>query len=273
MTKKKIKKVLNKVKKDKVSLVELQFTDFLGNLKSVTISTRELPTALQSGTWFDGSSVEGFARIHESDMRLFPDPQTYALIPWHSENNGRVARFICDICLPNGQPFAGDPRYLLKKTILEAKKTGFDFFVGPELEFFLFKKNEQGKIKVYSSGNNSYFLFSLDETYKIKREMIEALETMGIEVEMSHCEVANNQHEIDFRYDRALKTADNTITLKYALKAIGQKHGFYASFMPKPIFGVNGSGMHVHQSFFKRNKTLFLESQINTVYQKLLIPF
>lgn len=251
------KKIITQVKKDKVSLVELQFTDFLGNVKSVTISTRELPVVLQSGAWFDGSSVEGFARIHESDMRLFPDPATYALIPWRSNGEKNAVRFICDVCLPSGEPFEGDPRFILKKALQKVKKLGFTYYTGPELEFFLFKKDEKGKIQVNSRGNGYYFLFSLDETYEIKREMIEVLEAMGIKVEMGHYEVADNQHEIDFRYDEALKTADNTITLKYALKSIAQKYGYYACFMPKPIFGINGSGMHVHQSLFKKNKNAF----------------
>jgi len=267
------KDILSKLKKDKVSLVELQFTDFLGNVKSSTITLAQTKESLEKGTWFDGSSVEGFARIHESDMFLLPDANTYSLIPWRSDNGSSVARFICDVYLPNGKPFEGDPRYILKKTLAEAKKLGYGYFTGPELEFFLFPKDDQGKISVTSSGNNSYFVFSLDKTYEIKREMIRDLEAMGILVEMAHYEVANNQHEIDIRYDNALKTADNAITLKYTLKSVAAKHGFYASFMPKPIFGVNGSGMHTHQSLFKNNQNAFFSKTDKYRLSKLAYHF
>ena len=253
-----IKKTLGRIKKEKVSLIELQFTDFLGNVKSATITPMQAEEALKKGIWFDGSSVEGFARIHESDMFLLPDPSTYASIPWRSENGqSNVIRFICDVYLPSGQPFEGDPRYILKKTIKEAKDLGFDYYTGPELEFFLFKLDENGKVKVDSKGNDNYFVFSLDKTYEIKREMIENLDKMNIKVETAHYEVADNQHEIDIHYDKALKTADNVISIKYTLKSIAHRHGFCASFMPKPVYGINGSGMHVHQSLFKGNKNAF----------------
>jgi len=253
-----ITKTLTRLKEEKIALIELQFTDFLGNVKSTTITPMQAEEALRRGVWFDGSSVEGFARIHESDMFLLPDPSTYASIPWRSENaKSNVIRFICDIYLPDGKPFEGDPRYILKKTLKEAKDLGFEYYVGPEVEFFLFKLDENGKVKVSSKGNDSYFVFSLDETYEIKREMVDNLNKMNIKVETIHYEAADNQHEIDIQYDKALKTADNVISIKYTLKSIARRHGYCASFMPKPVYGVNGSGMHVHQSLFKGNKNAF----------------
>jgi glutamine synthetase len=253
-----IKKTLSRIKKDNVSLIELQFSDFLGNVKSCTITPAQAEESLTKGTWFDGSSVEGFARIHESDMFLLPDPSTYASLPWRSQNgNGAVIRFICDVYLPNGEPFEGDPRFILKKALKEAKALGFDYYTGPELEFFLFPRDEDGQIRVCSQGNGFYFVFSLDKTWEIKRKMIESLEMMGIRVEMGHYEVADNQHEIDIHYDKALKTADNALTLKYTLKSIANQFGWAVTFMPKPIYGINGSGMHTHQSLFKGKDNAF----------------
>lgn len=262
MIKEEIKEVLSKVKKDKVVFVDLQFTDFLGNIKSSTIPVYNLEDALTRGIWIDGSSIEGMARIHESDMYLLPDPDTYALLPWRNNvETGRVARFICDVYKPNHEPFEGDPRYILKREIKEAKTMGFDFYTGPECEFFLFKKDENGKIILDSKGNGYYFDLIMDEAYTIKREIMEALNDMGIKSETSTHEVADNQHEIDIRYDEALKTADNTITLKMAAKFIAFKHNFHITFMPKPFFGINGSGMHTHQSLWKGGKNSFYEKK------------
>ncbi|MFH1977992.1 MAG: glutamine synthetase family protein [Candidatus Aenigmatarchaeota archaeon] len=243
--------VLEQVKKDSVKFIQLQFTDILGHVKSITIPSQHLPDSLEHGTWFDGSSIEGFARIAESDMFLKPDTSTYSLIPWLHSNDGNTARFICDVYKPNGLPFEGDPRYILKKVIEEAKEMGFIYNTGPELEFFLFKKDGEFKALPHDSG--SYFDLTTDQAYNVRRDMITALQQFGIIVESSHHEVARGQHEIDFKYDKALKTADSATTLRFVLKAIAQQNDLNATFMPKPIQGINGSGMHVHQSFFDSN--------------------
>jgi len=256
-----IKKTLERSKKDKVAFIDLQFTDFLGNIKSSTIPIYNFEDALKRGIWFDGSSIEGYARIHESDMYLMPDPLTYALLPWRNNVEiGRVARAICDVYKPNHEPFEGDPRNILKRTLGEAKLLGFEYFTGPECEFFLFKKDDEGRIISKSRGNGFYFNLIMDEAYRIKREIMEALYEMGIKSETSTHEVAEGQHEIDIRYDNALRTADNTITLKMATKFIAFKHNFHATFMPKPFFGINGSGMHTHQSLWKRGRNSFYDN-------------
>jgi len=241
--------ILEQVKQDNVKFVQLQFIDILGVVKSLTIPVDKLPGSLEDGTWFDGSSIEGFTRIHESDMFLKPDVDTYAVIPWLNSEDGNTARFICDVYTPDGEPFEGDPRYILKKVIAEAEAMGFEYNTGPELEFFLFKK-ENGDLKPLPHDKAGYFDLTTDEAIDIRREMHHALTAFGIDVEALHHEVAEGQHEIDFKYGPALKTADNAITLRFVLKAIAQRHGLHATFMPKPIAGVNGSGMHVHQSLF-----------------------
>lgn len=252
MSKDEVKDMIARVKKDKMAFVDLQFNDFLGNIKSSTIPVYNLEDALNKGVWIDGSSIEGFARIHESDMYLVPDVATYALLPWRNDaETGRVPRLICDVYTPNHEPFEGDPRNILKRVLKEAKTLGLEYYTGPECEFFLFPKDESGAIKRETRGNGYYFTLILDESYTIKRKIMEALGQMGIISEMSTHEVADNQHEIDIRYDRALQTADNTITLKMAAKFIAYKYGYHATFMPKPFFGVNGSGMHTHQSLWK----------------------
>lgn len=255
------KKILERAKKDDVKFVELQFTDILGSIKSVIIPVEKLKESLEKGIWFDGSSIEGFSRICESDMFLKPDPSTYAILPWKSKQD-TIARLICDVYKPDGKQFEGDPRYILKRVITEAKELGFKYNVGPEVEFFLFKVDEEPKIKPAPHDVGSYFDFSpKDLASDVKRDIIFALKNLGIEVEMSHHEVAPGQHEIDFRYGEALKTADNTITFKHTVKSIAHAHGLYATFMPKPIFGENGSGMHVHQSLFdiKTGKNAFFD--------------
>lgn len=252
------KELFARAKRDKVTFIDLQFSDFLGNIKNSTIPVYNFEGALEKGIWIDGSSIEGFARIHESDMFLMPDPDTYALLPWRNHGEGgRVARLICDVYKPNHEPFEGDPRNILKRVIEEAKSLGYEYYTGPECEFFLFPKDENGKIINTSRGNGFYFTLLMDESYAIKREIMEALDSMGIITETSTHEVADRQHEIDIRYDKALKTADNTITLKMATKFIAYKHNFHATFMPKPFFGINGSGMHTHQSFWKNGKNAF----------------
>lgn len=263
---KKLEEVVKRARKDRVSFIDLQFSDFLGNIKSSTIPAYQLEKALSRGIWFDGSSVEGFARIHESDMYLLPDPITYSPVPFRSEdNNSIIARLICDVYTPEHQPFEGDPRCVLKKQIKKATQMGYTYKVGPEMEFFLFPKDPNGKIKRASRGNGYYFSLIMDESYKIKKEVMETLEKMGIVAETSTHEVADNQHEIDFLFDEVLRVADSAITLKLAVKSIAAKYGFYASFMPKPIYGINGSGMHTHQSLWKDKKNAFYDK--NDQYQ------
>ncbi len=253
--------IIEIIKKDKVKFVQLQFTDLYGIVKSLTIPVKQLPDALKNGVWFDGSSILGFSRICESDMYLKPVLDTYAVIPWLQSEYGNTARFICDVHTPDGKPFEGDPRFILKKAIAEANKMGFTFNTGPEMEFFLFK-TENG-LSPLPHDTAGYFDLTTDEAYDIRREMSVALEKFGIEIETTHHEVAIGQHEISFKYSDALKTADNAITLRFVVKAIAQKHGLHATFMPKPIADVNGSGMHVHQSLFdiKTGKNAFYKEK------------
>jgi glutamine synthetase len=244
------KQLLAKVKEDGVRYIALQFTDVTGVVKSVDIPAGRLEVTLDDGSWFDGSSVEGFARIQESDMRLIPDPDTYAVLPW-TPSELRRARIFCDIYQPDGKPFPGDPRGALKRILAEIRQRGWIYNVGPEPEFFLFKRNGPGSIHPVPHDVGGYFDFSAnDEAVRVRTELMEALASMGLDIEMGHHEVALGQHEIDFRFDDALHTADNVLTLKYTVKAIAAKYGLVASFMPKPIFGINGSGMHCHQSLF-----------------------
>jgi len=241
--------VLRRAEEEEVRFVNLQFTDITGVVKSVTIPIHHLADSIEHGTWFDGSSIEGFARIAESDMYLLPDVGTFRIIPWERGAN-TTARVICRVFTPNGEPFPGDPREILMRVLREAEEMGFDYYTGPELEFFLLVPGENGKDHPLPHDHGGYFDLHTDLASSVRKEMVNALHDMGINVEASHHEVAIGQHEIDFRYDRALRTADNAVTFKYTLKAIADLHGLHATFMPKPIFGVNGSGMHVHQSLF-----------------------
>ena len=234
-----------------IRFVQLQFTDIIGHVKAVTIPIHRLEGSVEHGTWFDGSSIEGFTRIAESDQYLMPDMDTFSEIPWQPGSGPRgTARVICDVFTPNGEPFVGDPRYVLRRQVDRARKLGFIVNTGPELEFFLFRRGESGRIEPLPHDQAGYFDFSTDLAQEIRQDMVDALEGFGILVEAAHHEVAQGQHEIDFEYSDALRTADNAITFKFALKAIAQQHGLYATFMPKPIFGINGSGMHVHQSLW-----------------------
>ncbi|MFZ2097689.1 MAG: type I glutamate--ammonia ligase [Anaerolineales bacterium] len=245
------KQLLAQVKEDDVKYISLQFTDVIGTVKSVDIPVTRLEGALEDGIWFDGSSVEGFARIQESDMHLVPDMDTYAVLPWTLPELRR-ARIFCEIFQPDGKPFPGDPRGTLKRMLEKLAQRGWKYNVGPEPEFFLFRGvNGHENIHPVPHDVGGYFDFSAnDEAVRVRTELMDALEGMGLEVETGHHEVALGQHEIDFRFDDALRTADNVLTLKYTVKAIAAQHGLIASFMPKPIFGINGSGMHVHQSLF-----------------------
>lgn len=253
------KDCLSKAKSDGVKFINLQFTDILGAIKSVTIPIDRLQDVLDKGIWFDGSSIQGFVRICESDMILDPDPATYQLIPWKTDGK-KSARIICDVHTPEGEPFEGDPRSILKKVLAEADKMGYVYNTGPEVEFYLLKM-EDGKITTVPHDIGGYFDYSArDLASDIREDIIIALEDMGMIAEMSHHEVGPGQHEIDVRYSDALSSADNTITLKYVIKSIAAQHGLYASFMPKPLYKRAGSGMHVHQSLFdKKGKNAFFD--------------
>ncbi len=241
---------IERAKANGIRFVQLQFTDILGAVKAVTIPIHQLEGSVAHGTWFDGSSIEGFTRIAESDQYLMPDMDTFAEIPWQPASGPRgTARVICDVYTPRGEPFVGDPRYVLRRQVERARKLGYIVNMGPELEFFLFRR-ENGAIKPLPHDEAGYFDFSTDLAQEIRQDMVDALEAFGIRVEAAHHEVAVGQHEIDFEYADALRTADNAITFKFTLKAIANQHGLYATFMPKPIFGINGSGMHTHQSLY-----------------------
>ncbi len=232
---------------ENVRFLNLWFTDIVGNVKNVTIPVSKFGDAVEHGVWFDGSSIEGFARIAESDMYLVPDLSTFRIIPWDTGAN-TTARIICDVYTPDGQTFKGDPREVLRRALREAEAMGFRFLTGPEPEFFLFQRDADGNPILDPHDQAGYFDVSTDLAVDIRRQMVNALEALGIDVEAAHHEVAEGQHEIDFRYGDALASADNVVSLRVAVKAIAQQNGLYATFMPKPIAGINGSGMHVHQS-------------------------
>jgi glutamine synthetase len=235
-----------------VRFVSLQFTDIMGIVKNVHIPFHKFGDAVDHGLWFDGSSVEGFARIHESDMFLDPDLETFGMIPWE----GGTAKVICDVYTPDGEAFAGDPRGVLRRQIKLASDMGFRYMTGPELEFFMVRRtglepdNGLPKVEALPHDQAGYFDLTTDEASNVRKKMVEALEELGIVVEASHHEVAIGQHEIDFKYDDAMRTADNAVTFRTTLKAIAQQHGLYATFMPKPFHGINGNGMHTHQSLW-----------------------
>jgi len=253
--------VLEKAKEDNVKFINLQFTDIQGMIKNVSITIEHLEDSLEDGTWFDGSSIEGFARIHESDMILKPDPTTYGVIPWRPKEKA-VARMIADVHTPEGKPFEGDPRHILKRALVKAAKMGYEYFTGPELEFFLFKTENGSTIGPVPHDVGGYFDYSArDLASDVRRDIVFGLKEWGMDVEMSHHEVAPGQHEIDVRYSDALSSADNAITLKQTVKAVARMHDLYATFMPKPIFGENGSGMHVHQSLFSKKKNAFFDGK------------
>jgi len=241
------KKLLDKVKKDDIKFITLQFTDLLGVIKEIIIPVEELEGALEEGVWFDGSSIEGFARIQESDLFLKPDTSTFAIVPWLTED-GKTARLICDICRPDGEPFEGDPRFILKKSADEAKNLGYFFNVGPEPEFYLFRTGVEKRTQPLDYGG--YFDLSSHEGYSVIKKIIAALESFGIKVETSHNEVGFGQYEVDFHYGDCLDIADKMVTLKYSAKKIAQMFELNATFMPKPVMNMNGSGMHTHQSLF-----------------------
>ena len=259
MAKKDVEYVLKEVKDKNVKFIRIWFTDVLGFLKSFAISPSELEGAFAEGMGFDGSSIEGFARIEESDMMAKPDPETFVILPWRASKEMNVARMFCDVLKPDGTPYEGDPRYALKRNVKKAADMGYIMNVGPELEFFYFK-SAYGKPEYLDRGG--YFdLTPLDAGSDLRRDTILTLESMGIQVEYSHHEVAPSQHEIDLRYTDALSMADAAMTYRLTVKEVAMSHGVYATFMPKPVFGENGSGMHVHQSLFKGSENAFFDEK------------
>lgn len=251
--------ILQRVEDEGVQFIRMQFTDIFGQMKNVAITAGQLPKALDGGIMIDGSSIEGFVRIEESDQYLRPDLDTFAILPWRPQY-GRVARLMCDVYNPDGAPFVGDPRQVLKAQIQRAKDMGFAFFAGPECEFFLFQTDDQGKPTNLTTDSAGYFdLGPLDQGESTRREICLNLEEMGFEIEASHHEVAKGQHEIDFKYAEALTAADNIMTFKLAVKTIAQMNGLHATFMPKPVNGEAGSGMHVNMSLFKDGQNAFYD--------------
>lgn len=249
--------IMRRVEEDDIEFIRLQFTDIFGMLKNVAITSSQLEKALDNKCMFDGSSIEGFVRMDESDMYLYPDLDTFEIFPWRPQN-GKVARLICDVYCPDGTPFEGDTRYILKKVLKEAADMGYSFDVGPECEFFLFHTDDNGMPTTISHEKAGYFdLGPLDLGENARRDIVLTLEDMHYEIESSHHEVAPAQHEVDFKYDNALKTADNIMTFKLVVKSTAKRHGLFASFMPKPKYGENGSGMHINMSLSKDGVNIF----------------
>jgi glutamine synthetase len=253
--------VLQEAHEKGVKFIRLQFTDIFGVLKNVAITIEQLEKALAGELMFDGSSIEGFARIEESDMYLHPDPDTFVIFPWRPAEGG-VARLICDVYNPDGSPFEGCPRSALKRAITEASEMGYVFNVGPELEFFLFQTDMEGRPTTITHDKAGYFdLAPVDLGENARRDMVLALEKLGFEIEASHHEVAPGQHEIDFKYSNALDTADKIATFRFVVRTVAQRHGLHATFMPKPIYGIAGSGMHTNQSLFRNEKNAFYDQE------------
>jgi len=252
--------IIRIVREENIEFIRMQFTDIFGQLKNVAITASQVEKAVNNQIMFDGSSIEGFVRIDESDQYLYPDLDSFTILPWRSPN-GKVARLICDVYNPDGTPFIGDPRGVLKRVLRKAKAMGYDTFnVGPEAEFFLFQTDVEGKPTTKTNDEADYFdLAPLDHGVTTRQEIVLALEAMDFEIEAAHHEAAPGQHEIDFKYADALRTADNIMTFKLAVKTLAQKNGFHATFMPKPIFGINGSGMHTNMSLFKDGKNVFAD--------------
>lgn len=245
--------IIRLVEDEDVEFIRLQFTDIFGMLKNVAITVSQLEKALNNKCMFDGSSIEGFVRIEESDMYLYPDLDTFEIFPWRPQH-GKVARMICDVYRPNGTPFEGDPRYVLKKVLKEAQEMGYQFNVGPECEFFLFHMDEEGRPTTQTHEMAGYFdVAPIDLAENVRRDIVLNLENMGFQIEASHHEIAPAQHEIDFQYEEGLVAADNIMTFKMAVKTIAKRHGLHATFMPKPKAGVNGSGMHINMSLENLN--------------------
>ena len=253
--------IINMIQDNDVEFIRLQFTDIFGTLKNVAITASQIERALKNECMFDGSAIEGFVRIEESDMYLYPDLDTFQIFPWRPQQ-GKVARLICDVYRPNGEPFEGDPRYILKRVIKQAEDMGYSFEVGPECEFFLFHTDDNGMPTTITHEKGSYFdLGPVDLGENARRDMVLNLEDMGFEIEASHHEVASAQHEIDFAHNGALQTADDIMTLKLVIKSIAKRHCLHASFMPKPKSGVSGSGMHINMSLQKNGHNIFYDPE------------
>ncbi|MCI8313233.1 MAG: type I glutamate--ammonia ligase [Lachnospiraceae bacterium] len=252
--------ILELVEEEDIEFIRLQFTDLFGSMKNLAITSSHLKRALENKVMFDGSSIEGFVRVEESDMYLYPDYSTFAMFPWRPQH-GKVARLICDVYRPDGTCYEGDPRYLLKKVIQEAEEMGYIFQVGPECEFFLYHMDDNGLPTNITHEQAGYFdMGPIDFGENARRDMVLTLEEMGFEVEASHHESAPAQHEIDFRYNDALVTADNIMTFKLAIKTIAKRHGLHATFMPKPKSGIDGSGMHINMSLSKDGVNIFQDA-------------
>ena len=255
-------RILERAEREKVKFMRLQFTDILGVIKNVEVPDRQFEEALDGRIMFDGSSIEGFVRIEESDMYLKPDLSTFQVFPWSYGGSERVGRIICDIANPDGTPFEGCPRCMLKRVIAMAAERGFTMKAGPEAEFFLFQRRPDGGATTETHDSGGYFdLTPVDLGEDVRREIILALEQMGFHVEAAHHEVAPGQHEIDFRYDDVLITADNVSTFRFVVKNVANRNGLHATFMPKPVIGVNGSGMHTHQSLFAKGRNTFFDEK------------
>lgn len=251
--------VIKKAQEIGVEFIHMQFTDLVGGFKNVSITIEQLEKALNNEIMFDGSSIDGFVRIEESDMYLYPDISTFEIFPW-KPSPGVEARLICDIYTADGKPFEGCPRYILKKALKEAADMGYSMFVGPECEFFLFKTDAEGKPTLTTHDNAGYFdIAPVDLGESARREMVLTLKAMGFEIEASHHEVGAGQHEIDFKYSEAVSAADDIMTFKHVVRVIAQKYGMHATFMPKPVFGLAGSGMHLNQSLFSGNTNAFYD--------------
>ena len=266
--------IIRIVEEEDVEFIRLQFTDIFGQLKNVAVTSSQLEKALDNKCMFDGSAIEGFVRIDESDMYLYPDLDTFEIFPWRPQQ-GKVARFICDVYNPDGTPFSGDPRNVLKRAVKKAADMGYTFQVGPECEFFLFHTDEEGRPTTNTHEMAGYFDVSpIDLAENVRRDIVLNLEDMGFQVEASHHEIAPAQHEIDFQYSEALKAADNIMTFKMAAKTIAKRHGLHATFMPKPKEGVNGSGMHINMSLSDENgRNLFADENDPKALSKLAYQF
>ncbi len=251
--------VFHMVREEDVQFIRMQFTDIFGQLKNVAVTASQIERAVNNEIMLDGSSIEGYVRIQESDQYLWPDLDTFAVLPWRPQY-GKVARLICDVHNPDGASFMGDPRNVLKRTLLRAERLGYTFNIGPELEFFLFQTDERGRPTTETSDEAGYFdLGPLDHGESTRREVCLSLEEMGMQIEASHHELAPGQHEIDLKYVDALQAADNIMTFKLAVKTLAQKNGLHATFMPKPVSGTAGSGMHVNMSLFRNGRNVFFD--------------
>ena len=265
--------IIRIVQEEDIQFIRMQFTDIFGQMKNVAITASQIEKAVNNQVMFDGSSIEGFTRIHESDQYLYPDLDTFVVLPWRPQY-GKVARLICDVHNPDGTPFVGDPRGTLKRVLKRAADMGYTFNVGPECEFFLFQADADGRPTTRTNDEAGYFdLGPLDHGESTRREICLDLEQMGFEIEASHHEVAAGQHEIGFKFSEALSASDNIMTFKFAVKSIAQKNGFHATFMPKPIFGVAGSGMHTNMSLFKDGKNAFYDPEDERGLSKIAYQF